>query len=457
MEHIWGESPSKKYARYAFWRDLALKMPVDKLMTGKFLLAGRGIKSHISAAIGMGVQPKNILVVEDDPEEAFRAQQTWPNVRVVTEDVRKLIKRYHREFSAAVVDLGGLIDPLVDTVLDVMAHGLKDGAAIGFAFRDGERSDFIDKAIEQEEAYARSVIAKLDSASPKKVLESFDILTTANFKVPMDEDVFEFLSRSRDSLLMGVDVTLPNGEKLSKYLITKMRLVLEAVKDDDHKQEFVMVQLLTVGTKRRVVLLPMKIYKYIENNPEDTSRLLLADIRRANPGEDISRFRRRQAGDLLKRVRGNRINDSLLWLQDPLERLITILLIDLGSTEPDLICSVPLIFNLSKEQVLEMLDRQREVFHGTSSKFNITDAEESNRLYELCKRTLRDFDPAEARAVWDRAGEDRRSEKIIELRHVSSTVRDCADRVARSQGDEEDQGEGQGAEQILYGSSSSYQ
>jgi hypothetical protein len=127
-----GESPSKKYARFMFWREVLgiAKKNVDKY---KHLVLASREGGDISFLLGIGVRPKLITAVDINGEAALIAQEKF-NIPVIRADVGKVARNHRREFGFGFLDFcQPLSNSLVEKVLEVMVHGMRDGALVGGA------------------------------------------------------------------------------------------------------------------------------------------------------------------------------------------------------------------------------------------------------------------------------------------------------------------------------------
>jgi len=208
-----GESPSKKLARFRYWITVLQYLGRDKFYSGKHLVLSSREGGDISVLLGMKVNPKNIVAVEMNVEAAAQAQTKFPDVKIHCNDVFVIAKKFHRELVSAFLDFcSPASDALIQKVIGVMAHGLKDGAILGCGFLAGREQGTYCEDVK----YWRSEIDKVTETSINKLTDQ------------SPDSVKEFIKQNsvlaESHVLISSEVQVPD-----KYLTDPSQFVSDAV------------------------------------------------------------------------------------------------------------------------------------------------------------------------------------------------------------------------------------
>lgn len=151
-----GESPSKKIARFYYWAHIAKTLGVERFRNGKHLVLSSREGGDISVLLGLGVPPKNIVAVEMNVEAAEQAQEKFPSVHIICDDVFAVAKKHHRGLLSAFLDFCSPVShALLQKVVGTAAYGLKEGGVLGCGFLAGRERGEFSKSVEEEREYAR--------------------------------------------------------------------------------------------------------------------------------------------------------------------------------------------------------------------------------------------------------------------------------------------------------------
>jgi hypothetical protein len=146
-----GESPSKKNARFMYWSEVMKHMENNRFFNSHHMILASREGGDISTLSGLGVLPNFIVAVERNPEAAYAVQEKYPSVRVVCSDAVKIAKEYRRKLSSVYLDFCGSLTPkLLNDIIQVAQHGLRDDAILGVTILSGREKGDMAEAVEHE-------------------------------------------------------------------------------------------------------------------------------------------------------------------------------------------------------------------------------------------------------------------------------------------------------------------
>lgn len=156
-----GDSSSKKLARIQHWlrvRDLL----GDRFLREKHLVLASQEGGDISALLGLGVHPNNIVAVDHDPDVIWNLPDKFPEVRPVFGDVFEVGREMGRKLGSAFLDFCGQPNPEVLTkVCQLAAHGLRDDAVLSVGFMRGREKGSAKEMLDQERWAAVETLQKV--------------------------------------------------------------------------------------------------------------------------------------------------------------------------------------------------------------------------------------------------------------------------------------------------------
>lgn len=153
-----GDSPSKKIARIQHWftvRDIL----GSNFLREKHLVLASHEGGDISALLGLGVHPGNIVAVDHDPEVIWNLPDKFPEVRGVYGDVFDVARSMGRQLGSAFLDFCGQPHPeILSKIGQLAAHGLRDWAVLSLGFMRGRERGSAKQMLDAERASAAGAL-----------------------------------------------------------------------------------------------------------------------------------------------------------------------------------------------------------------------------------------------------------------------------------------------------------
>jgi hypothetical protein len=137
-----GESPAKKFMRLHYWIRVSDELGNDRFRSGRHLVLSSREVGDVSALIGLGVPPTNIVAIDCNEGAIRQARKKFPNVRFSHCNVHKLPKKLRGKFTSAYLDF---CCPITRDLMRECAKFAKlflsDGALLGLTFLMGRERD----------------------------------------------------------------------------------------------------------------------------------------------------------------------------------------------------------------------------------------------------------------------------------------------------------------------------
>ncbi len=159
-----GESPSKKFARYRYWLDVQDALGMERFRRTKHLVLASREGGDISCLLGMGVPTTNIIAVDRDREAVQTVKRKFPHVPVFVGDVVEIARDHRRELGSAFLDFCSYVTPaLIQTIGQVVAHGLTNDAVIGCGFMKGREKGSAAELVTDTRGHVQKVMSLMSS------------------------------------------------------------------------------------------------------------------------------------------------------------------------------------------------------------------------------------------------------------------------------------------------------
>lgn len=229
-----GESPAKKIARLQYWSSVIPVFGLDAFKKGKHLVLSSREGGDISVLLGFGVPPKNIIAVEMNVEAARQAQEKFPEVEIIQDDVFAVARRHHRGLSSAFFDFCSPIsDALLKKVIGTCAYGIKDNGVLGCGFLAGRERGEISGLVESEKEDASALEDAILSQSNEEMLERLqlfpeihgpngEVVAKVNLAAAFERDPDQYrkflAGLCRDTLSLRARATFLSSELVSRGL-----------------------------------------------------------------------------------------------------------------------------------------------------------------------------------------------------------------------------------------------
>jgi len=140
MNDGWNEDPCMKVARALTWLNVVRVVPKFRLATGKYLvLAGNG--GDVSVLLGLGFPPKNIHVVDRDPEALRLVSSRFPEVTVEQGELVDIARKSGRSFTGASLNFLRDDEEVHQLVQVLTQHALKDDGVLFLRLRADAAAD----------------------------------------------------------------------------------------------------------------------------------------------------------------------------------------------------------------------------------------------------------------------------------------------------------------------------
>lgn len=136
-----GESPSKKFARYIFWRDLLYAYPEDFRRRRLVFLASR-CGGDASVLRAMGVPDAHMLAVERDRCAAEDFAEAYPSIPLHNGDVADAVERLAQDALVVFLDFCGQLSPSTFETVRRVSNAMRlPQSSLGVAVMRGRESD----------------------------------------------------------------------------------------------------------------------------------------------------------------------------------------------------------------------------------------------------------------------------------------------------------------------------
>ncbi|OPZ38862.1 MAG: hypothetical protein BWY99_01535 [Synergistetes bacterium ADurb.BinA166] len=142
----------------------------DRFVNGKHLVLSSREGGDISVLLGLGVNPKNIIAVEMNPEAARQAQEKFPSVPIIQDDAFTVARRHHRSLSSIFYDFcSPMSDSLLKKVIQTAAYGIKDNGVLGCGFLAGREKGKFASVVGVERAEAHQLEQHLSGLTDSEI------------------------------------------------------------------------------------------------------------------------------------------------------------------------------------------------------------------------------------------------------------------------------------------------
>lgn len=172
-----GETYIKSVNRVIFWEALRDRAGIEHFLSGKFLILASREAGDISCLLGCGVSPKNIVGVEINPVAAEQARQKYPDVTIITGDIVDVVKKYHKHFDFAYLDVCGCAgEGLIELFTTVIRWGMKSRSYVGWTVQVGRENE-LDKLKEMKKwarIHTNCTIKATGSTPPPHYLKRYE-------------------------------------------------------------------------------------------------------------------------------------------------------------------------------------------------------------------------------------------------------------------------------------------